>query len=252
MVTPTIAAVIAWVFNLNFLVTTVLFLGVPALYLSLKDPAKVRRNLIFSSIFTIPGIYIDYMAEKDLAWSATSSLFAYRVGGVVPIENIVWFFLLTYLIIAFYEHFFDHASHVLVSKHMRLLFALVTIGTVAFVAPLLAHRQQPVVSYFYLKLGLCLGLLPLVLFLANFPRYLSIFLKVAPYFLALSLVEEFVGLHNGHWIFPGHHFIGWVSLGAYRFPYEELIFWMILFSSIVIVYFEVFDDNRLKLKRLNR
>lgn len=249
---PILTSVISWILDLNFLISTLMFLGIPALYLSLQDKSKIKRNLIFSSLFTIPGIYVDYMARKDLAWDAPSSLFSFRIAGVVPVENIVWFFLLSYFIVAFYEHFFDRVHHKTVGRRMKLLFAIVTIGTVAFIVPFFAHQQQPIISYFYLKLGLLLGLLPISLFLFKFPRYLSVFIKIVPYFLAISLLEEFVGLHNGYWAFPGQHFIGWINIGSYRFPYEELIFWMIMFSAIVITYFELFDDNRLKFKRLTR
>lgn len=249
---PAIVAIFAVVFKLNYFITTLLFFGLPGLYLSLKDKTKIKRNFIFSTFFTVPAIYVDYMAERALSWAEPSSIANFRVGGVVPVETILWFFLLSYLIIAFYEHFFDHTTHKTVGRHMKILFALATLGTAGFIVPLLMNKQHPIISFFYLKLGLVLGLIPLSIFLIKFPRFITALLKTAPYFLALSILNEFVGLHNGHWFFPGHQFIGWIGVGAYRIPYEELIFWMILFSSIVIAYFEVFDDNRLKFKRLTR
>lgn len=249
---PIIVAIVAVTFKLNYFTTTLLFFGLPGLYLSLQDKTKIKRNLVFSLAFTLPAIYADYIAERSLAWAEPSSVLSYRVGGIVPIEAILWFFLLSYLIVAFYEHFFDHIHHKNIGKRMKLLFALVTVGTAGFIFTLLVRAQHPIISYFYLKFGLVLGLIPLSIFLIKFPRFITVFLKTAPYFLVLSILNEFVGLHNGHWFFPSQQFIGWVGVGTYRVPYEELLFWMILFSSIVIAYFEVFDDNRLKFKGFSR
>lgn len=247
---PALAAAAVWALKLDFLVSTILFFGLPALYLTLKGEHKVKRTLVFSVCFTIAGVYTDYMAERDLAWTEKSSVLSFRIGGVVPVESIVWFFMMTYLIISFYEHFFDRVPHKIAGQRMKLLYIVLTLSSVVFFLPLAVHRALPVVTFFYLKLGLVLGVLPLTAFIIEFPRFLSRFLKIAPYFLALSLLNEFIGLHNHHWIFPGKHFVGWISLGTFRFPYEELIFWMVMFSSIVIVYFELFDDNRLKLRTL--
>jgi len=249
---PVAAALLALVFKLNFLVTTILFFGSPALYLSYREPSKIKRNLIFAGCFTIAGIYTDYMAERDLSWAEPSSVFNFRIGGLEPIESVVWFFLITYLVLAFYEHFFDKSSHKAVGKRMKLMFLILIFATISFLLMLLAYHNSFSIQYFYLKLGIIFGLLPLSAFIFEFPKFLSIFLKTAPYFLAISLLDEFVGLHNHHWIFPGTHFVGWVQLGTYRFPFEELIFWMIMFSSIVIAYFEIFDDDRLKFKLLRR
>lgn len=249
---PLAAALAAWLADLNFLVTTLLFFGGPALYLSLKDKSKIRRNLIFSAVLTVAGLYTDYIAERDHAWFEPQSIFSFRLGGLEPVESVLWFFLLTYLIVAFYEHFFDHSRHKLMGRRMRLMFVIVAVASILFWPLLLARPAWLDFSFFYLKFGLGLGLLPLLAFLVKFPRFLTIFLKTAPYFLALSLLNEFVGLHNGHWLFPGPHFIGWVGLGSFHFPVEELVFWMVLFSSIVIMYFEFFDDNRLNFRRARR
>jgi hypothetical protein len=246
---PVIAATLAVIFKLNFLITTIIFFGAPALYLSLRNPHNIRRGLIFASCFSLAGIYTDYMAERDLAWAEPSSVFNFRIGGLVPVESIVWFFLLSYLIVTYYSYFFDHSTHRVAGKRMKFLYLILVLASVVFYVPLLLNQTIPTISYFYLKLGLALGLLPLIAFCFELPRFIGIFLKTAPYFFALSLLNEFVGLHNGHWMFPGRHFIGWVHLGGYSLPIEEVLFWMVMFSSAVIAYFEFFDDNRLRFKR---
>jgi hypothetical protein len=135
---------------------------------------------------------------------------------------------------------------------MIFLYVVVIVSLLWFcLSPKFLGRTS-VINYFYLKMGFCLGVLPLLAFTIEFPRYIAVFLKSAPYFIALCFVEEIIGLRNGHWTFPGGHFIGWVTIQNYRFPYEELFFWIILFSSSIIVYFELFDDNRLKFRPFRR
>ena len=254
-VLPLASLIPAWFFRLNFLTTTLLFFGLPSAFLSFRDPTKVKRAVLFAPFFSVAGIYADYMAEKDLEWAEPLSIFKFRIAGTVPIESVIWFFLMTYLIVVFYEHFFDHFRHHSVGRRMKFLYIILTFMTLLFILPLALHAQLPVISYFYLKLGILLGLLPLIAFSIKFPRFVSVFLKITPYFLGLSVLDELVGLHNRHWAYPGRQFIGWINLGTYRFPYEEVLFWMIIFSSVVIAYFEFFDDNRLKFRpqaRLHR
>ena len=213
---PAAAAAACWTLRLDFMVSTLLFFGLPSLYLAVIDKLHAKRAAIFAGCFAIAGIYTDYMAERDLAWAEPHSIFGFRIGGLVPIESLVWFFLLSFLVIMYYEHFFDRSTHRLTGRRMRLLYGIIIVASAGFFIPLLLHLEIPAVSYFYLKLGIFLGLLPLVAFLFEAPKYLGIFLKTAPYFLGLCLLNEFVGLYNGHWIYPGQHFIGWVRLGEFR------------------------------------
>ena len=64
-----------------------------------------------------------------------------------------------------------------------------------------------------------------------------------PYFVALGLSQELTGLRLKYWSFPGTHYIGWVTIINYKFPMEELLFWIIIFSTCVLCYFEFMDDN---------
>jgi hypothetical protein len=65
-----------------------------------------------------------------------------------------------------------------------------------------------------------------------------------PYFIPLGLINVLVSLSLGHWSYPGHHFVGWVTVGSYRFPLEELIFWIILFPPFLISQFELLNNDR--------
>lgn len=244
---PILAALASWVWPLNFAESSFLFFGLPALYLSWRKPNFVKRALFFSFIFTIIAGCIDYAAIGDHSWFVPT-VFHVRIAGTVPIEDLIWAFLLNYMIIAFFETFYDHLTHKVIGRRMPYLY-LIAIATLCWLVLSSLIGGHPYdISYFYLKAGLLLCALPIAVFLFEFPRFMSVFLTMTPYFASVSLIEEIVGLHGGYWYFPGNHFIGWVNFGTYRFPYEELIFWIVLFCSAIVTYFEVFDDNRLKLK----
>jgi hypothetical protein len=54
---------------------------------------------------------------------------------------------------------------------------------------------------------------------------------------------EYIGLKLGHWNFPGEHFIGFANFFGFVIPYEEILFYFILFAPGVLVYYEFFDDD---------
>jgi hypothetical protein len=170
------------------------------------------------------------------------------VFGLVPLEDIVWFFLLTYLILSYFGHFYDRLSHKLVGRRMPYLYLVIVLISTAWILLTLLSDHAYDITYFYLKGGILFCAVPVLAFLFEFPKFMRTFLLTMPYFTAISLLEEVVSLHKGYWSFPGNHFVGWAHLGNYSFPIEELVFWVILFSSVVLAYFEFFDDDRLKLK----
>lgn len=109
------------------------------------------------------------------------------------------------------------------------------------------------IDYFYIKSGLLFLLFPTLAFLITFPKYISKFLKTVPYFFYLGLLQELTALHLGHWSFTGKNIINMVTIFEYKFPVEELFFWLMIFSFTVLTYFEFFDDEKLnKIKKVNK
>lgn len=240
---PIVGAILTLSLPLNLFESTLLFFSPAALYISWRRPDIIKRSLVYALTITVISIMTDYLAERDQSW-VSSSIFHVRLAGSVPIEALVWLFLLTYLIIAYYQYFYDHLSHKLIGKRMPYVFlgALAVIAWLGLTAVVDVHFT---IEYYYIKFGLAFILLPLLAFTFYFPRYLSIFLKTAPYFIILGLLNILVSLHKGYWSYPGQHFIGWVQLGNYRFPLEELVFWIILYHAFTICQFEFFDNDHL-------
>lgn len=243
---PIVATIVSWNLPLNLLESTLLFFGPQALYISWRRKDIILRSLIFAITITIISILSDYLAERDKSW-VSSSMFHIRLAGSVPIEALVWVFLLTYLIIAYYQFFYTDISNALIGRRMPYIF-FASFAVIVWLGLTAVADIHFSIDYFYIKFGLVICFFPLLVFVFSFPQYLRIFVKTAPYFIALGLLNIIVSLHKGYWSYPGHHFIGWVKLGTYRFPLEELVFWIILYSSFVIYQFDFFDSERIKLK----
>lgn len=238
--------VLIWLLPVNLLVATVLFFCPPALYISWHRKDIVLRSLVYSLTITVISILTDYLAERDQSW-VSSTMFDLRVIGVVPIEALVWMFTFTYLIVAYYQYFFDRGPHKVIGRRMPyVFFAALAVLVWCCLTPVMDLHFT--IEYYYIKGGLLCIFLPLLLFGLYFRQYLPIFLRITLYFFVLGLVNIILGLEKGHWSYPGQHFVGWVELGAYRFPIEELVFWIILFSPFLISQFELFNNDNLRFK----
>jgi hypothetical protein len=148
--------------------------------------------------------------------------------------------------VIFYEHFFDKGKHKAIGARMKYFAYFVISCFTIFLIFVFTNPTLLKIDYFYLKGGVALVLVPTVTFLIKFPKFLSKFLKISIYFFCVGLLQELTALQLGYWNFPGENFIGWVTIFGFRFPYEELLFWLILFSACVLSYFEFFDDDKLK------
>lgn len=244
---PVAITILSWFTSYGFAVNSVLLFGGISFYLSLKNRHAVNRALIFSIIFALAGSFvIDYFGHLDGSWYI-STIFPFRIFGVATLEGYIWAFCLTYCIIMLYEHLFDHSRHKLVARRMAYFIPVAISILFVFILSMFFTDRSVNVSYLYLRWMLFM-LFTTALFLIAFPRYLKRLAIISSYFFAVGMLQEVIALSKGYWSFPGQNFIGWISIGQFRFPYEELFFWMFIFSTGVIAYFEFFDDNRLNFK----
>ena len=104
---PVVASIVSIVCNAEIYVSLLLFLGVPAIYLSSRHPKLIKKSLFFSFIFAIPAVFlIDYVMQFTHAWAIERM----EVPPVWILQHIsllytIWLFLYTYLIIIYYEVF---------------------------------------------------------------------------------------------------------------------------------------------------
>lgn len=241
IVVPLLIAVATLYLPINLLVSTILFFGLPAGYISWKRRDIIARTFIYSFTVATISILTDYLAEQDQSWVSTS-MFDTRIAEIVPIEALVWMFAFTYLIVAYYLYFFDTKKHKPIGKRLPLVFGA-AIAVLIWLFITIAFGLEFTVEYYYIKFGLAFLLLPLILFCIAYPRYLKTFIKITPYFFMIGLVNLLVSLDQGHWSYPGENFVGWVTIASLRFPLEELVFWIILFPSFLVSQFELFNND---------
>jgi len=246
IISPIFATIISLIFKTNFLTSTLLYFGVPAVYLSLRNKHIVNKSITFSLIFGVfASFVVDTYGILNQSWFVQKSIFPFRIG-LVPIEDIIWGTLLTYNIILFYEHLLDKGKHNLKDTKFKYLIILALIVLIIFTLLYLLQSKILITKYAYLKLGFVTMFLPTISFLAIFPRLLSKFIKAGVYFFLQGLMFELTGITLNHWGFKDgpNRFINWINFGNIKFPLEEFIFWMVLFSTCVLSYYEFFDDDR--------
>ncbi len=182
------------------------------------------------------------MAINDLSWFVPNTIFPFRLFGIVPLEDLIWGFFLSYSAVIFYENFTARGKQQQGSNKMKYLTGI-SIALVAIF--LLLERLNPailVIQYAYFWVGFVFFILPTVVFLKIFPNKFKKFTKTAIYFFVVAILFEFTGLQLRQWVFPGVHYIGMVDTFGVKFPFEELLFWFILGpTSILSVY--VFFGN---------
>src|SRR3990167_4015079 len=106
---PIFSAFLVEFLRFNFLVATLLFFGLPSLYLSFKKPKLIKRALFFAGTISIPmTIVLDSPAFFDRTWFVPNSAFRF-LRDSVPIEDVVWSFLWLYFAVIFWEYFLDYA-----------------------------------------------------------------------------------------------------------------------------------------------
>jgi len=243
LIYPIFAVLISHFLKINFFWSTIVFFGLPSLYLTIKVPKFSKRVIFFSLVFIPLAMITDYIAQSTGQWLVMDSTLP-RILFYVSLENILWTFFYFYFVLMFYEYFLHH-HFTRLPWHPKLKFFLL-LTLFAFCLFLVLHGFSPVppdVSYFYLWFGTILILIPILLQLFNHPKFISRFFETAAYFFYLTLTYEITALQLGWWYFPSDQFVGWITIRDVRFPLEEFVFWIMLCAMAVLTYYEFFDDG---------
>lgn len=242
---PIFAAIISLVFKVNYLILCILFFGIPAVWYSIKIPHIAIKTALFSLVASVPiAIIMDYICTLNNSWIVSHSIFPFKLLGIVPIEDVIWLFLITDSILIFYEYFLNkHKIEKTISPKMKYLIIILSLFFCFFFITYLVNPNLMKVSYSYFWTSMVFFFLPTVIFLINFPKLLNKYVKIGIYYFFVILLMEIVGLELKHWVFTGDNFIGWVELFKYRFPLEEFFFLIIIGPFAALSYYELFDDD---------
>lgn len=243
---PILAAFISLIINAKLYTSMALFFVLPGLFLSYLKPSLIRKISFFSLIAAVAlGSLFDYIMEVTGGWAIGRSEFPnVWFLNYISLIQIIWLFLYVYMVIFFYEIYFDKEKKTALYPKMKP-FILLMGGVFGFVV--LSHFFAPSLLYinlFYLKAGVVLFLLPAVAILLKFPRLYGKSLKVASYFFYSTFIYEMTALELNHWTYPdATQFAGFIHIYQYSFPIEELFFWIMIGGLAIITWYEYFDDD---------
>lgn len=244
---PFISSVISIFFNLNALWSVVLFLVLPSIVLSLLKPKSILKSTIFS-VFTIPVLLIiDYISHIKGQWIVPYTSFNFKIFNVVPVEDLLWVFFLTYATVMFYEYYLDtqkKRKEVFEAKFIKIAIIFVLIPSVWFILGFNISNSFFDIPYFYLIWGTIGMLIPLLFVVFKYPSLFTKLVWIGLYFFYLTFLYEITALYLGWWYFPeASQFIGWVNLLGLKFPLEEFGFWLVMCAMATITWYEFWDDD---------
>ncbi|MEK7092670.1 MAG: hypothetical protein AAB907_03520, partial [Patescibacteria group bacterium] len=197
MLWPIVAAWMSLNFPINALLSSVVFYGIPAGLLSFYRPEYIKKSLIVS-LSGIPFlIIVDYIAELTGAWlwPLPHSVVPFKLFGYVSIEVLLWGFLHAYIVIMFFQYFFEKTfTKKILDSRSKKVVLLTTITFIIFLGALFIHPDILNIPYWYLVFG-TIGILPLVVFEDwKYPKVFHRLLKTGAYFFYLNFTYEITAL----------------------------------------------------------
>jgi hypothetical protein len=246
---PLLAAYLTYAVQLSFVAAMLTFLLVPNIYLAWRLKGRIKRSLSFSLVMGVPlAILIDYVMQVSKGWALGESIFGdVKIFGYGYIEQVPWLALFALFVVLTYRLLIGEAERKEIKGKMPFSWLLIwhVILFAGFVALWLYDPSLLVWDYTYLKVGLVIGVLPAAYAIGRNPHLFWRFLLPAAYFVYFSLVYEWISLHQGHWSFPAKdQFVGYITVFGHSFPYEELIFWIVLGPLFCLSYFEIFGGEK--------
>ena len=223
---------------------------IPAsIYLGIVKKKFWKKILVATVLFGgIFGFIFEFVQEYTGMYTVLSSLFPFKIFGVLPVDNVVGHLEMTFFTFVFYEHFLSHERSSHVSKH--LIFALIP-GIVVMLSIILLYYISPSllkIPYSYLLFGLT-AIIPTFFLAITQPKYIKNMAEIAAFFFFVYFVFEVIALSFGYWTFAGDSYIGWVQFLNLQFPFEELVFWMLFYAATLVAYYELFIDQQPKIKK---
>jgi len=252
IISPILASLIVLYLHTNLLlISTLLFFGLPSLYIICRNPGILAKSLIFAVPFAvILSVVFDIPAALNGAYVIPRTIFPFKIFGISTVELYLFAFFWTFFSVLFYEHFFDHgrSGDRISFRFKKFLYYFISLS-VFIIAAWYLNRNLLYIPYFYFIGGMIFVVLPLIFFLRRYPKFLPRLVVVSIYFFYALIIYELVALRTNEWIFPGKQFVGIVEILGYKFPLEELLIWMIACTPSLLAYYEFFaDDRRLKSK----
>jgi hypothetical protein len=241
---PLVALGLSLSFPVNAFLSTVLFYGIPSLVLSLERPDRVKKSLLLAAMVVPFMLVVDYIAVVSGSWASDFTIFSFKILGILTVDELIWVFLEIYFILIFYSVFFEKKQKPMPWKTYERFLSSLAVALAVFVLALGFIPGLFAIPYWYLVFGIVFILPPIVVEMCQFPGLSPRFIKTTFYFLYLNFIYELMALKFGWWYFPGHQFIGRVTFFGLSFPFEEMLFWVILLPWAILSCYEYFFDDK--------
>jgi lycopene cyclase domain-containing protein len=247
---PCAAVTTSILLDTPYLVSILLFYGAPGIYVTFRfgQSWQALKGLLFAIIVSTPfAIVVDYIGTISGLWYVPQTLFKERFFGVIPFEDVLWMLSASYTVVVMYEILFDTGKHELIDRRIRyFVFFAFLVLSVFFLA--LATGNHALLKwdsrYAYLLLGATFFLIPALLFMWHFPKFLRRSAFLVGYFLYLTVTFEITATLLGQWVFMGRYLISPLIIFANDpIPYEELFFVGVVGPLAVVALYEFFDDD---------
>ncbi len=210
-------------------------------YLGLREPKNWAKLLLGSLIFgCLFGFGLSFFAESTGAWTTNDYIFHFRFFGLNTLEEVLGQGIMAFYTFLFYEHFLDDETNRRLNKKYLWGIFVGAAGSLALIVRYLLNGS-PTLPYPYLWAAL-IAIIPTFVMVMRHPTLLRKLALLSLFSLCLWFVMEYVAVMYDYWSYPGQY-LGWVQFLAVRFPIEELIFWMLLYSPTIVAYYEATIDD---------
>lgn len=225
--------------DVPLLVLTVPLFVLPALFLLLRRPKQVLRDLWGAVLLGVVfGFMVDYFGGLNQAWVYLPEQFFFEplVGHVRP-DIMIWAFCWAFFIILFFEHFFDAHAPAQLSRWYLPMTIFSCVGILSMlVLPQSADLLR--VPYAYLVWGI-ISWAPVLAVVWLYPAHIPALLTAAAFLAIPNILFEWAALKAGYWSFGGEY-VWALGMGSVSLPVEEVMFWTVGSSLIVLSNFFLF------------
>lgn len=226
----------------NYLITALILIVPPAIYLTIKKPELIRKIGLVSMFLSFIGVaVVSYLAYRDGAWYIP--YYSRMAFDVFSLEDFIWGIMYFYYVLAFYEYFYEKEKILNFPKSFKKNALAILAGSVLFSITAYFFPEFFVIPYFYPAFVLIFFILIPWWMLCKQPNLIVKSIKVGIFALFPHLIGEYIAAVNHNWWFPGKHFIGYVNTFGITIPVEEFL-WIILAVPAIIAYYEFVADDR--------
>lgn len=220
-----------------------LVLTIPtSIYLGIRKKKEWKKILAGSFVFGVLfGFILEFIANITNTWQEPV-IFAPRILGVTTVQSVLFYPVMTFFILVFYDHFFNEEVSHGVSKNIfkaiiPSLFVITLLIYLFITEPLILN-----IPYAYLILGLLAIVIPIVHSIRKRKLFLR-YVNLAFSLFILFFIVEVIGVMFGYWSFPGTDYLALITVFNQTFPVEEIIFWMFFYPATIASYYEEFIDD---------